>query len=70
MDENKDLENEETKDTEMTVATATVSDDEEEGGKYMLLDRLFKFIRTEDKSLNPVLSGYFFRLVNLLIMRK
>ena len=36
----------------------------------MLLDRLFKFIRTKDKSLNPVLGGYFFRLVGLLIMRK
>jgi len=39
-------------------------------GKYVLLDRLFKFIRTEEIPLNPVLSGYFFRLVNLLIMRK
>lgn len=37
----------------------------------MLLDRLFKFIRTEgDEQLNPVLSGYFCKLVSLLISRK
>ena len=46
------------------------AEDESELSKYMLLDRLFKFIRTEEKPLNPVLAGYFFRLVNLLIMRK
>ena len=35
------------------------------------LDRLFKFIRTEgDEQLNPVLSGYFCKLVSLLISRK
>lgn len=39
-------------------------------GKYVLLDRLFKFIRTDNKPLNPVLSGYFARLVTLLINRK
>lgn len=37
----------------------------------MLLERLFKFIRTEgDSQLNPVLSGYFCKLVSLLISRK
>jgi len=39
----------------------------------VLLDRLFKFIRTEpeDKEeLNPVLSGYFCKLVSILISRK
>jgi hypothetical protein len=35
-----------------------------------LLERLFKFIRTEEKPLNPVLSGYFSKLVTLLINRK
>jgi hypothetical protein len=34
------------------------------------LDRLFKFIRTKEKPLNPVLSGYFSKLVTLLINRK
>ena len=43
---------------------------EEEEGKYALLDRLFKFVRQEEKPLNPVLSGYFAKLVTLLINRK
>jgi len=34
-----------------------------------LLDRLFKFIKDEE-TLNPVLSGYFCKLVSLLISRK
>jgi len=36
----------------------------------MLLDRLFKFIRANEKPLNPVLAGYFAKLVTLLINRK
>ena len=66
------VEEEETKDTEMTVASTTAGNvsDQEEENKYVLLDRLFKFIRTKETPLNPVLSGYFFRLVNILIMRK
>ena len=39
-------------------------------GKFALLDRLFKFIRSQEKPLNPVLSGYFSKLVTLLINRK
>ena len=38
--------------------------------KFALLNRLFKFVRTEEKPLNPVLSGYFSKLVTLLINRK
>ena len=38
--------------------------------RFILLDRLFKFLRTDDKPLNPVLSGYFAKLVTLLINRK
>lgn len=34
------------------------------------MDRLFKFIRTKDIPLNPVLAGYFAKLVTLLINRK
>lgn len=39
-------------------------------GKFMLLDRLSKFIRQEEKPLNAVLSGYFAKLFTLLINRK
>ena len=44
-------------------------EDEEEGNKFILLERLFKFIQT-DEELNPVLAGYFCKLVSLLISRK
>jgi serine/threonine-protein phosphatase 6 regulatory subunit 1 len=37
----------------------------------MLLDRLFKFIEVEDDTqVNPVLAGYFSKIVQLLINRK
>lgn len=36
----------------------------------MLLDRLFKFVRSREKPLNAVLAGYFSKLVTLLINRK
>ena len=52
------------------IGETKIAEDENEDSKYMLLDRLFKFIRTEEKPLNPVLAGSFFRLVNLLITRK
>ena len=58
--------------TEATDNAVEEADDEVEN-KYVLLDRLFKFIRTEpeDKEeLNPVLSGYFCKLVSILISRK
>lgn len=43
----------------------------EEVNKYMLLDQLFMFIKNADKKpLNPVLSGYFQKLVSLLTNRK
>ena len=54
-----------------TLVTEEGEPEEEEDGKYVLLDRLFKFIRTPGKEqLNPVLSGYFCKLVSLLISRK
>jgi len=43
---------------------------EKEENQHYLLDRLFKFVRTEEKPLNPVLSGYFNKLVSLLITRE
>ena len=39
-------------------------------GKYMLLDRLMKFIRQQEKPLNAVLSGYFAKLFTLLLNRR
>jgi len=37
----------------------------------MLLDRLFKFIEVKgDEPVNPVLAGYFSKIVQLLINRK
>ena len=44
--------------------------DEDDNNKYLLLDRLFKFIKTKETPINPVLSGYFAKLVTLLINRK
>ena len=59
---------------ETTVATLQTDGHEEEepevAHKYYLLDRLFKFLRTDEAELNPVLSGYFCKLVSLLISRK
>lgn len=44
-------------------------EEDDSDNKYLLLDRLFKFLRVEQE-LNPVLSGYFSKLVSLLISRK
>ena len=52
----------------MSVAEAI--EEAEPVSKYVLLDRLFKFIRTEEAPLNPVLAGYFCKLLTLLINRK
>jgi serine/threonine-protein phosphatase 6 regulatory subunit 1 len=38
--------------------------------RLALLDRLFRFLKSENKPLNPVLAGYFTKLVTLLINRK
>jgi hypothetical protein len=64
---------------EVTATTSTEikepepEEQEEEintAGKYMLLDRLIRFIRQKEKPLNAVLSGYFAKLLTLLINRK
>jgi hypothetical protein len=56
--------------TQTTMNTETEEkEDEVEENKYQLLDRLFSFLRQEEE-LNPVLSGYFCKLVSLLISRK
>lgn len=50
---------------------ATVEHEEEvEENKYMLLDYLFKFVESKKTPLNPVLSGYFAKLVIMLLNRK
>jgi hypothetical protein len=51
------------------VTSDAQDDDGEYENQYLLLDRLFKFIEQEEE-LNPVLSGYFCKLVSLLISRK
>lgn len=38
--------------------------------KFMLLQRLFKFIKTRDAPINNVLAGYFFNLINSLLIRR
>jgi hypothetical protein len=57
--------------TTMTTLNTENEDkeEEEEENKFQLLDRLFEFLRQEEE-LNPVLSGYFCKLVSLLISRK
>ena len=73
-EETKDAEAEAASDLETAMGTTIATDAETEYvepvSKYMLLDRLFKFIRTDDKPLNPVLAGYFSKLTILMINRK
>lgn len=63
------LDNEETKASvnETTVEPEPVP---ETADKFMLLKYLFKFVQTRQYPLNPVLSGYFAKLVILLLNRK
>jgi effector-binding domain-containing protein len=54
-----------------TVAETAENSEEEQLSKYMLLDRLFKFLEgPEDEPINPVLAGYFSKVVQLLVNRK
>jgi hypothetical protein len=39
----------------------------DERAQFMLLDRLFAFIKTTETPLNAVLAGYFTKLVSILI---
>ena len=63
------LDNEETK---VSVNETTVEPEPvpEPADKFMLLKYLFKFVQTRQYPLNPVLSGYFAKLVILLLNRK
>jgi hypothetical protein len=57
--------------TEATIDTVQkdIIDENEDRSKYMLLNRLFKLVQTEDE-LNDVLAGYFEKLVMSLRKRK
>lgn len=55
--------------TTATTLATLVTEVAEEETKFVLLDRLFKFLE-QNGELNPVLSGYFCKLVSLLISRK
>jgi hypothetical protein len=55
--------------TAQTEATVEHEEDVEES-RYMLLDYLFKFVESTKTPLNPVLSGYFAKLVIMLLNRK
>lgn len=65
--------NDETADSELTTEPSTIAArpqlSEEERSKFDLLDKLFSFLDTEEE-LNPVLSGYFAKLVNVFLNRK
>ena len=53
-----------------TLPTEGELKDDEPENRFVLLDRLFLFIEDTDEDLNPVLAGYFCKLVSLLISRK
>jgi len=58
-------------DMEDSAANETTVKKEEEANRYMLLDKLFLFIRSkEDDDLNPVLSGYFSKILRILITKR
>lgn len=53
-----------------SLATLVTEEKEDEyDNQYLLLDKLFKFLES-DEELNSVLSGYFCKLVSILISRK
>jgi len=70
----EDQEESKTAPVETTKITEPEAEDQEEvvepHNKFMLLDRLLKFIRSKDKPLTAVLAGYFSKLMTLLINRK
>ena len=58
-------------DMEDSAANETTVKKEEEANRYMLLDKLFLFIRSkQDDDLNPVLSGYFSKILRILITKR
>jgi hypothetical protein len=60
----------EEEDEESKVAMEPEAEDQHDDSPFQLLDRLFSFLNTEEKPLNPVLSGYFSKLVTLLLTRR
>lgn len=57
-------------DNETTAVTEETEVPVAEPDKYMLLKYLFRFVETRDVPLNPVLAGYFAKLLILLLNRK
>ena len=55
----------------MASTTASIAtkepEQEEDVSKYMLLNRLFAFLKKGQKPLNPVLAGYFSKLLTILV---
>jgi hypothetical protein len=68
--ETKEETKEETNETTAVTEEATVDEPVAEPDKYMLLKYLFRFVQTKDVPLNPVLAGYFSKLLILLLNRK
>ena len=63
--------------TEMTVMDQMyeqrLQEEELPANRYMLLDKLFHFIRSDfdhEDGLNPVLSGYFSKVLKVLITKR
>ncbi len=74
VEEKAETEVEKLEEEEVTKVTTEEPEPEEENdepvNRFQLLDQMFEFIKTEETPLNPVLSGYFQKLVALLIQRK
>jgi hypothetical protein len=50
-----------------------LQEEEQPVNRYMLLDKLFHFIRSDfdpEDGLNPVLSGYFAKVLKVLITKR
>jgi len=58
--------------TETTVETQPDEEpsEPEDNSKYQLLNRLFRLLASDKKPVNPVLAGYFGKLMLLLLQRK
>lgn len=61
---------EETKEATAEPTAANTEKPNEEPDRYMLLKHLFRFVETQEYPVNPVLAGYFAKLLVLLLNRK
>jgi hypothetical protein len=60
---------ESTQATETTEVTLETQEEQptEQDQRYQLLNHLMKFVKQQTRSLNPVLAGYFSKLLTLLL---